>query len=57
MLMYVVWLCVQRQYNYDRLNLWHALLTLALLSLSVAAHIANFRPAAFVQLFGALLGE
>lgn len=57
MSVYIIWTCFQSQYNYDRLNLWHILLTIAILSLSTAGHIASLNSAASLPLFCTLLGE
>lgn len=56
--LYLVYLLLARQYNYSRLNLWQVLLTLALLSLFLCAHVSSFLSASVSQyLLLAILGE
>ena len=46
------------QYNYSRLNMWQILLTISLLSFSVAAHISSYYPSdIFSPLLLTLMGE
>ena len=40
MSVYLVFCVLVKQYNYERLNLWQLLLTVSLLSVSIASHLA-----------------
>jgi hypothetical protein len=39
--LYILFMLRYRQFNYDRLNMWHLFLTIAMLSLAISAHITT----------------
>ena len=58
LLLYLLCMLLVRQHNYARFNLWEALLTVALLSLLLTAHISQFlTPPLSKYLLLILLGE
>lgn len=56
MLLYLIWTLFQRQFNYDRLNLWQFLVHLSLLFLSISSYISSLHPALSPYLLYSVLG-